>query len=81
MECLDTFYAFSVSCKENMNPGVLGGVKREATDYTVLAEFSSVVADTQQYIVPQDDEQGTIDSEEVSACPVLMVTGGGGTRG
>ena len=28
------------------------------TDYTVLAEFSSVVADTQQYIVPEEDTEG-----------------------
>lgn len=31
----------------------------DQTDYTVLAEFSSVVADTQQYIVPGGEEQET----------------------
>jgi hypothetical protein len=49
------------------------------TDYTVLAEFSSVVADTQQYIVPheeadgEDEKQGEVtqetdDSRQVYIC-------------
>ncbi|KAL4239609.1 Transcription factor [Mactra antiquata] len=43
----------------------------EETDYSVLAEFSSVVADTQQYIVPEsgeeefDDKQSTTQHDTV----------------
>ncbi|XP_060577562.1 transcription factor E4F1-like isoform X2 [Ruditapes philippinarum] len=34
------------------------------TDYTVLAEFSSVVADTQQYIVPHEEADGEDEKQE-----------------
>lgn len=38
----------------------------EDMDYTVLTEFSSVVADTQQYIVPGQAEEGDSKEGEVT---------------
>jgi len=60
------FYILTVVCGKRKSTKELRLIDEygiEQTDYTVLAEFSSVVADTQQYIVPNVDEQGSIKQE------------------
>lgn len=42
----------------------------EETDYSVLAEFSSVVADTQQYMVPDNEEVLEVKESQSEQDPV-----------
>ncbi|XP_045213317.2 transcription factor E4F1-like isoform X2 [Mercenaria mercenaria] len=51
-----------VSCKKQMVM-MKDYEDEDDTDYTVLAEFSSVVADTQQYIVPEGESVDDVSKE------------------
>ncbi|XP_052771389.1 transcription factor E4F1-like isoform X2 [Mya arenaria] len=53
-----------VSCKKPVLHVNGLGEEGTDTDYTMLTEFSSVVADTQQYIVPGSEEAGHGDIQE-----------------
>ena len=53
------FFIFLVSCTKQLQD--LRDQPETDTDHSVLAEFSSVVADTQQYMIPD----GEVDSTQI----------------